>query len=283
VGTRQSRRGDCSAYCLLPTLARSRYTPPVPIHTDLDLLWSDNDYVAVAKPAGLATIPGRAETDSVLECLGRQLGLPVTGSDDPRLRIVHRLDKETSGVLLLAKSREAQRHVSRQFQENSVEKEYLALVSGRPATESGAIDAPLARHPTHPQRMALARHGGRPASTLWKIEQSYRDYTLLRVFPRTGKTHQIRVHLKHIGLPLAIDPLYNPRPPGTPTGLRLSSFKRGYRPIAGESERPLIDRLTLHAERLKFVARAGETIQLSAPIPKDLRAAINQLRRYGAG
>ena len=249
----------------------------------LDILAETDDYVAVNKPAGLATIPGRAETDSMLERLGRQLGLPSSGTADPRVRVVHRLDKDTSGVLLFAKHADAQRHLSHQFQNNTVHKEYLALVSGRPDCAEGEVDAPLARHPTSPQRMAIVKHGGRPARTGWKLEETFRGLSLLRLFPRTGKTHQIRVHLASIGLPLAIDPLYNaPRRSGAPSGLLLSSFKRAYSPAGGEAgpERPLIARLTLHAERLRFADLDGASVELVAPLPKDFRAALNVLRKY---
>ncbi len=244
----------------------------------LEILWEDGDYVAVLKPAGLATIPGRGDDDSVLERLAGQLGLSSSGTQDPRLRVVHRLDKDTTGVLVFAKSREAQRHLSQQFQNNLVEKEYVALVAGRPVESEGEIDAPLARHPTSPQRMAVVRHGGRPARTLWKAEELFRAYALLRVFPKTGKTHQIRVHLAHIGLTLAIDPLYHPPTSG---GIFLSSFKRGFRPSGGP-ERPLIDRLTLHAEKLRFIDRGGRPIALQAALPKDFRAVLNALRKYGS-
>ena len=239
------------------------------------MLWETEDYVAISKPAGLATIPGRGETDSVLERLADQLGIPASGTDDPRLRVVHRLDKDTSGILLFAKNLPAQQHVSHQFQNNLVEKQYLALVSGRPAESEGHIDAPLAPHPSNPKRMAVVKHGGRPARTDWKVEELFRHYTLLRLFPKTGKTHQIRVHLSHIGLPLAVDPLYHPNAGG---GILLSSFKRGYRP-AGAGERPLIDRLTLHAQRLRFSVRDGEVISLTAELPKDFRAVLHQLGR----
>ena len=248
----------------------------------LEILGETADWVAVAKPAGLATIPGRAETDSVLERLGRQLGLPSIGSADPRVRVVHRLDKDTSGVLLFAKNAATQRHLSHQFQNNTVEKQYLALVVGRPDQPEGEVDAPLARHPTDPTRMTVVKHGGRPARTAWKLEQAFRGFALLRVFPRTGMTHQIRVHLKHAGLPLAIDPLYNRPRPGASGALMLSSFKRDYRPNRGEAERPLMERLTLHAERLAFTGVAGERVSLEAPLPKDLRATLNQLARHGA-
>ncbi len=246
---------------------------------DLRVLWSDDDLVAVTKPAGLATIPGRAETDSVLERLAAQLGLPHTGTSDPRVRVVHRLDKDTSGVLLFAKNIAAQRHLSHQFQNNTIEKEYIALVNGRPGEREGDIDAPLAPHPSSPQRMTVSRQG-RPARTLWRVEETFRDFALLRCFPKTGKTHQIRVHLKHAGLPLAVDPLYNPPPPGTAPGVRLSQFKRGYRPTRGEEERPLIERLTLHAHRLTFTNLNGENVTIEAELPKDFRALLNQLRRH---
>jgi 23S rRNA pseudouridine1911/1915/1917 synthase len=245
----------------------------------LEILWSDEDYVAVVKPAGLATIPGRGDDDSIFQRLAFQLGLPSSGTEDPRLRVVHRLDKDTSGGLLFAKNAPAQRQVSHQFQNNLVEKEYLALVGGRPTESEGEIDAPLARHPTSPQRMAVVKRGGRPARTLWKVEELFRSYALLRVFPKTGKTHQIRVHLAHLGLPLAVDPLYRPDASES-EGVFLSSFKRGYN-RAGQPERPLIDRLTLHADKLRFVDRADRPVRIDAPLPKDFRAVLNMLRKYG--
>jgi 23S rRNA pseudouridine1911/1915/1917 synthase len=246
----------------------------------LDILWQNDDAVAIAKPAGLATIPGRAEADSVLERIARQLGLRASGSSDPRVRVVHRLDKETSGVLLFAKHTAAQRHLSHQFQNNAVSKEYLALVRGRPAAEEGEIDGSIGPHPTSPLKMAVLRHGGRPAKTLWRVEERFRDYALLRVFPKTGKTHQIRVHLQTIGLPLAIDMLYNP---GAGEGLFLSTFKRGYRTKPGEPERPLIGRLPLHAERVRFADMSEATVEVRSEMPKDLRAVLSMLRKYGGG
>jgi 23S rRNA pseudouridine1911/1915/1917 synthase len=154
----------------------------------LTILLDTPDLVAVNKPAGLATIPGRAELDSVLEALGRQLNLPSSGTADPRLRVVHRLDKETSGVLLFARHTAAQRHLSHQFQNNTIAKEYLALVYGRQDTDDGEIDAPLAVHPTDKKRMAVVRHGGRPARTLWRVERSFRGYTLAFPWPSTRFT-----------------------------------------------------------------------------------------------
>ncbi|CAN5623775.1 hypothetical protein BH09PLA1_BH09PLA1_30880 [soil metagenome] len=249
--------------------------------SNLKILFDDADLVAVEKPAGLATIPGRDEPASVLHDLAAQLNIPASGTRDPRLRVVHRLDKDTSGVLLFAKNSPAQRFLSEQFQNNAIQKEYLAIVIGRPGADEGTIDAPLAPHPSNPKRMTVLKHGRR-ARTDWKVEQKFRHYALLRVFPRTGKTHQIRVHLAHIGLPLAVDLLYNsPLNPDAalPAGVFLSQFKRDYRPNRGQQERPLIGRLTLHAEKLRFKHPNGTEMTIECPPPKDFRATIAQLQK----
>jgi RluA family pseudouridine synthase len=249
------------------------------VPASLEILFEDDRLVAVAKPANVATIPGRGESDCVLEMLSRQIGLACAGTTDPRLRIVHRLDKGTSGVLLLAKDRAAQRAISEQFQNNQVRKEYLAIVAGRPREEEGEIDAALSAHPRSRDRMAINRHG-RPALTAWKIERPLGRMTLLRCFPKTGRTHQIRVHLKSINLPLAVDPVYNPVPPGREAGIFLSHLKRDYRPTAGEDERPLIGRLTLHAERITFRHPDGREMTIECAPPKDFRATVKQLGKW---
>lgn len=245
----------------------------------LAILHQDDSLIAVDKPSGVATIPGRDNADSILHLLAEQIGLPAAGETDPRLRVVHRLDKDTSGVLLFAKTLAAQRFISEQFQNNLVRKEYLALVAGRPSDDSGVIDAPIAPHPTSPKRMTMSKRGRRALSE-WTVEKRFRAFTLLRVFPKTGKTHQIRVHLSHIGFPLVIDPIYNE---GASGGLLLSQFKRGYRTKSDETERPLIDRLTLHAHKLTFTAPKGESVTIESPLPKDFRAALNMLNKYGHG
>jgi 23S rRNA pseudouridine955/2504/2580 synthase/23S rRNA pseudouridine1911/1915/1917 synthase len=242
----------------------------------LEILWKSDSAIAINKPAQLATIPGRGESTSVLEQLAEQLNLPHFGEADPRVRVVHRLDKDTTGVLLFALDRATQQHLSHQFQNNTIEKEYLALVRGKPAADAGSIDGAIAPHPTNPKRMAIIKHAGRAARTDWRIEERFRQFTLVRCFPKTGKTHQIRVHLQHIGHPLAIDPLY-----GSGEPIFLSDFKRDYRPTRGEDERPLIARLTLHAEKLRFVNVNDERVEIVAPLPKDFRAVLNQLRRHG--
>jgi RluA family pseudouridine synthase len=235
----------------------------------LQVLWQDAHFIAVNKPAGLASLGGRGEETSVIDDLAKLIPC----------RLVHRLDKQTSGVLLLAKDREAQRHACVQFQNRSVEKEYLALVSGSPAQEKGRISAALGPA-ERSSKYVVIKVGGAPAVTDWEVVRRFRGITLLRCFPRTGRTHQIRVHLKSIGLPLAVDPLYNPTRHGREEGIFLSDFKRGYR--KKEMERPLIGRLTLHALRLTFHDLHGKPITVICQPPKDFGAAINMLGKYAS-
>lgn len=218
--------------------------------------------------------------------LAEQLGLPYKGELDPRVRPVHRIDKDTSGVLLFAKNRSAQQFVSEQFQNRKVEKEYLALVIGNPAQMEGTIDAPMRRDPSNALRMEIHRVG-KPALTHWKLLQRFRGYSLLQVMPQTGKTHQIRVHLASIGHPLVIDPLYGSRLRkkdefDREPGLYLSSFKRDYRSSRDAEERPLIGRLTLHAHRLALLHPNGSPLKMEAEAPKDFRAALNMLTKYAS-
>ncbi len=251
----------------------------MPRPTPLPILWQQGSILAIDKPAGLAVIPGRDESESLIQRLAEQLNLQCSGTGDPRVRVVHRLDKDTSGVVLYATDVAAQRFLSHQFQNNTIIKEYLAIVAGRPSGDEGTVGGAIGPHPTSPKHMIVTKHG-RPALTNWKVEGRYGDWALLRVFPKTGKTHQIRVHMKSLGLPLAVDPLYNPPRDGATPGLWLSQFKRDYRPTRGEAERPLIARLTLHAHRLTFQTPQGQTVTIESEPPKDFRATVNQLNRH---
>lgn len=252
---------------------------PEPALRELSLLHRDERIIAVSKPAGVVTIPGRGELSCAQIIIATQLGLPWKGEADPRIRVVHRLDKDTTGVLLFALDLAAQRHLSMQFQNNRVQKEYLALVTGRPAGEEGEIDAPIGVDRRRPDRMSVTRLG-KPARTRWRIEETFRGLTLLRCFPLTGKTHQIRVHLQHIGCPLVVDELYAPAPAGETPGVLLSRYKRGYRLGKFAEERPLMARLTLHAHRIAFDHPAAGPVQYECPLPKDFLATLNMLRKY---
>jgi 23S rRNA pseudouridine955/2504/2580 synthase/23S rRNA pseudouridine1911/1915/1917 synthase len=264
----------------------------------LTVLYRSKSVVAIDKPAHLASAPGGGEKRSANAMIAMQLDLPFKGETDPRIRPVHRIDKETSGVLLFALTRTAQQSISTQFQNNRVEKQYLALVAGELRDREGVVDAPIAADPNDKLRRRIHRTG-KPAVSKWEVLEQYREYALLRVRPLTGKTHQIRLHLAHIGLPIVCDPLYG-RPPrkGREPGLYLSDFKRGYRIKVGEVERPLLARLGLHAEALTLdvsfdaVSSMTETSQdrpshdqhlttIRAEIPRDMRAATNMLGKWG--
>jgi len=182
--------------------------------------------------------------------LGEQLGEQIRS----KLRLVHRLDKATSGVMILAKNIETQTRFTGYFKSRHVKKTYLALVTGVVPGRQGRIDMPLAQSPKKPSLMCIARNKGKESVTNWKLLADFGAVALLAVSPITGRTHQIRVHLPHVGLPLAIDPLY-----GSSRPLFLSDFKTDYQLARDQTEKPLIERLTLHAYQLSFRAEHNTT------------------------
>jgi RluA family pseudouridine synthase len=218
-------------------------------------------------------VPDRAGSEWLLKALARQLGWP-----EEALKPVHRLDEGTSGVLVIARSRDDQRHLCRQFARRQVEKVYYALVVGQPAEDTGQIALPIGRKPRTPGKMRIDTREGRKALTEWRVLQRYSGMSLLECRPRTGRTHQVRLHLNAAGFPLVVDPLYGGR-----GGLMLSSFKSDYRASKRHPEKPLISRLTLHAAAIELAHPAtGAAMRFDAPLPKDFRAALNQLQKHAA-
>jgi len=216
--------------------------PLIPLPIPLDVLYEDEHLVVVDKPAGLVVHPGAGtESPTLVEGLLADRTLPP--SDDPvRPGIVHRLDKETSGVILVAKTSTALAHLQRQFAARSVEKTYLAVVHGVIAEGEGTIDAPIGRDPARPWRMCV-RSRGRAARTDFRVLHRLRDSTLLLVRPHTGRTHQVRVHLQYIGHPVQGDPIY------------------------GDARRR---RLMLHAWRIAVQhPETGKSLRFEAPIPAE--------------
>ena len=275
--------------------------PPVAPAVELEILEENEHWLVVAKPAGLAVEPERWARDEA-SLSGALLRVAVERADESdreaegvehRLRLAHRIDKETSGALLVAKDLETERALRTAFEEGRVEKQYLALVEGEyPLAdgESEIIDAPIGPDARRSGRMVIVRGGdedrprkkkgaasGKPSRTRVAVERRFRGYTLLACSPLTGRTHQIRVHLAHVGFPLAVDKLYGRR-----DELLLSQLKPGYRLKPGKTERPLIDRLTLHAHRLGVPDLDGGagTTEVVAPVPKDLTRALKQLERH---
>jgi RluA family pseudouridine synthase len=245
----------------------------------VEILHRDEHVIAIDKPPGVATARERWDPDrhTALDLaaarLEREEGTPV------KLRLVHRIDKDTSGVLLLAASATAGRSLSRQFRRREVSKVYLALIAGAPREPEGVIEARLDRDPRRPGTMTVVKRRGKTATTRYETEERFRGFALMRAMPETGRTHQIRVHLAHAGMPLAIDPLYG----GEREDILLSELKPRYKPSRHREEPPLIARLTLHASRVTFAhPGSGEPTTIEAPLPKDFALVLRNLRKFQA-
>ena len=240
--------------------------PPGPL--PFEILLHDDHLLVVNKPAGIAVEGERTPGVRTLrQLLQEKLGyLP---------RLVHNLDKGTSGVLLFARTLEAQRSLCHAFFLRRVRKVYQAVVIGVPPRDEDLIDLPLAEDPLRQERMITDRHG-KPSQTRFRILEKFSGYSLLELMPITGRTHQIRVHLAAVGHPLAVDPYY-----GETEGVFLSSLKSGYKFKAGVKERPLIDRLTLHAFSATFRHPfSKQEVTFSCPLPDDFNLLLDKLRKY---
>ena len=189
----------------------------------------------------------------------------------------HRLDRETSGVILLAKNKPVLVSLANLFNTEKPVKIYVALAHGTPTEESFEVDASLAPHPTRLGQMRVDPKSGKRSKTLFKVRERFHGYTLLECRPLTGRTHQIRVHLKHARHPIVGDRVYGGKP------LLLSWLKTDFRLKPGKTERPLISMTALHAESLTLSHPVtGAEVEAAAPWPKDLEVAVKYLRRYAA-
>jgi len=223
----------------------------VPQPMDLVVVYEDRDLLVVDKPAGLVTHPAPGHPDHTLAnaVLAHCPDLEGVGGE-VRPGLVHRLDKDTSGLIVVAKNDAAQASLSSQFKDRTVSKAYLAAVTGYPDPERATIDAPIGRHPGSRTRMAVVSTG-REAATEYDVLRRLRGYSLLKARPRTGRTHQIRVHLASIGHPVAGDATYGKPAPG-------------------------LDRHFLHAHRLAFDhPRTAKRLELQSPLPGDLQAFLD--------
>lgn len=180
-----------------------------PQDVSFEVIEEDPEYLVIAKPPGLVVHPGSGNIDNTLVngLLFRYHNIGQVG-DENRPGIVHRLDKDTSGVMIVARTKTAHSHLVNQFKNRQVEKNYLALVSGVMTEDAGRIVAPIGRHPVHRQKMAVGERNGRHAVSNWKSKKRFARHTLVEVHIETGRTHQIRVHLAHLGHPVAGDHLY---------------------------------------------------------------------------
>jgi 23S rRNA pseudouridine1911/1915/1917 synthase len=227
---------------------------PIP----LEIVYEDADLLVIDKPAGLAVHPAPGHPSHTL-ANAVLAHLPALAEDVDSLRpgIVHRLDKDTSGLIIVAKNRAAHENLSDQFKSRSVSKAYIVLVKGKLSPESGVIEAAIGRDPRNRQRMAVVARG-REARTEYRVIQYIGDYSLLEIRPRTGRTHQIRVHLAAIGFPVVGDTTYG---------------------VAS----PHLSRQFLHASRLGFnLPSTGRPVEFTSPLPPDLEKALSLLSLRGA-
>ncbi len=240
------------------------FLEPQPI--ELDVVFEDEHLLVLNKPAGLVVHPGAGNPDSTLQnaLLHRHPSLEAI----PRCGIVHRIDKETSGLLVVALTLRAHKSLVDQLQEKSMGREYDALVNGV-FTAGGTVDAPIGRHFRDRKRMTVT-DGGKPAVTHYRVEERFNAHTLLRVHLETGRTHQIRVHMAHIHHPLVGDPVYGGRP----------KLPKG----ADEALREILSglrRQALHAARLTLAHPvSGESCRWDAPRPEDMERVLRALREH---
>lgn len=244
------------------------------------MVLADSAVLVLNKPAGLLVAPDRWDPDrhNLAALLRAAVAAPAPWCRALQIQYVanaHRLDADTSGLLVFALSREALGSLVNQFRLRTVEKEYLAIVQGQPPEDAFLVDLPIRDDQHRPGLMRTARSAGKAALSRFEVVERYRAYALVRARPETGRQHQIRVHLKAAGHPIVGDADYGGEP------LLLSRLKKKYHESAG-GERPLIGRQALHAHRLKFAHPAtGARMELEAELPKDFAVALKYLRRFG--
>ena len=231
------------------------------------VIYLDDDILIADKPSGLTVIPERFNTEkpSLQSILETKHG---------KLWVVHRIDRETTGIVCFARNEEAHKNLSKQFEGREVQKIYKVIVSGRMEGTAGEIDSPIMERPNKLGTM-MVHPKGKESLTLFEVEEQFRSCALLRVEIKTGRTHQIRIHFASAGHPLLVDSIYSPN-----ASFLLSSIKKKYKQ-SDEEERPVIARLTLHAYSLTIThPNTGEQMQFTSPLPHDLDTLLKLLRKY---
>lgn len=230
------------------------------------IIFENDFFIVINKPAGMLSIPDRAQSQTSLkDILLAKLGSIFT---------IHRLDKETSGIIVFAKDEITHKYFSQQFESRNVEKYYLGLVHGTPTHTSGTIDAPLQEHSFIAGKMVVNKNG-KPSVTDYEVQENFGKFSLIKFRIHTGRMHQIRVHASNIGHPIACDGLYGDGKP-----ILLSSIKKKYKLSKhDEEERPMLHRVALHSYQLIFTDAYGTVHNFTATLPKDIRALITQLEK----
>ncbi len=238
----------------------------------LEILYRDEGTLCVFKPAGIPVIPDRRPKGSTAVEICRKMLAP----EGLRPKPVHRLDKHTSGVLMLALTKEYVHPLGELFADRLVDKVYLAFVRGTPRPAEGEIDLPIGADRKKATRMVIDRARGKPALSFFKTIKTWNGYSLVEVRPKTGRTHQVRVHMAHIKHPILCDALY-----GGGDAFHLSTIKPNYRIGRGRRERPILNRQALHAAQLSFRSPAtGKEVVVKAPLSEDLVILQGKLEKF---
>ena len=249
---------------------------------EIPVLYEDDTLLAIEKPSGLLVSPDRYDVmrPNIMRLLHDDIARGakwVKERGATYLANAHRLDFETSGILLLAKTKPALIHIANQFGSELAKKIYLTLVVGAPEKVEFDDNAALGQHPTKVGIVRVDEKNGKRSYTAFEVIERFKGYTYLRCRPRTGRTHQIRVHLQHRGLPILGDSLY-----GGPL-LLLSKLKKNYHLKRGKTERPLIDRVALHAHELRVTHPVTNSeVVITSPLPHDMEVALKMLHRHAS-
>jgi len=231
------------------------------------IIFENDDFVAINKEPGVLSIPDRHDETqlSLYTILTQKYG---------RIFIVHRLDRDTSGLILFAKNEGTHKYLSRLFEQRNIQKKYLGIVRGSMPEKTGSVDEPIAEHPVKKGVMSVSKKG-KPSLTNYEVLEDYGIYSLVQFEIQSGRTHQIRVHTKYIGHPIICDEVYGDGKP-----ILLSSFKKKYKLSQNDlEERPIISRLALHSHSLHFKDIHQKEFFIEAPLPKDMKALLQQLKK----
>jgi 23S rRNA pseudouridine1911/1915/1917 synthase len=260
---------------------------PAPQEIPLTILHEDDAIVVVDKPPGMVVHPAKGHWHGTLaSALAHHFTTLSARGGPTRPGIVHRLDRDTSGVIIVAKTDQTHDSLAAQFKARTVEKQYLAILAGAPNFDRDVINEPIGDHPTHRDKKAIHREdpNARPAVTAYEVIERFAGYALVRAMPKTGRTHQIRLHLTHIGCPVLCDRLYGGR--ARITELELiprDKLRQDTRSSDAEAEPALLERQALHAHRLAVThPTTAERMQFEAPLPADMDRTLAALRKWRA-
>ena len=272
-------RGTKPAYRLLPGQRVVLVVPDVPRECPqpeaipLEILYQDDWMAVVNKPPGMVVHPARGHwTGTLASAVQHHLGQLSSLGGPRRPGIVHRLDRDTSGLILVARNDQAHFALAEQFQARTIEKQYFALVSGGPPLDRDVIDRPIGVHPQQREKMAV-RHdeAARPAQSYYEVVERFDGFAAVSIRPKTGRTHQIRVHLSHIGCPVLCDRYYGGR----------AEITRGEIRHDLADATVILARHALHAHRLRIIhPQTGAPMDFEAPLPADMQGVLDELRLY---